>query len=212
MSPGRLRTCAALAPAVLAASVWVREARADSVVVSKAGPTAGAWSFTREVYGSKLRPRDLTESEARALLHEPLTDASSEKAQALYALTAQLSKANLLAIGKRAHVSQVLLYDESPCVQVQAFDVASSTFTETAYKPDAAGTPECAAANETLRFSKVIRELESPLQPAKNAGTPFYASPWFWGGAAAAAVLGTLAYVVSSSSGSDTARIRIQGP
>jgi hypothetical protein len=203
MNPAYVCSCAAFA-----LSVWGGNALADSVVVSKAGPSAGAWSFTRAVYGSKLRPRDLTESEARALLHEPLTDASSEKAQTLFALTAQLSKANLLAIGKHAHVSQVLVYDESPCVQVQVFEIASATFASTAYKPDSA--EECAASSDTVQFSKTIRALEGPLR--QKSGTPFYASPWFWGGAAAAAVLGTLAYVVSTSSGSDTARIRVQGP
>jgi hypothetical protein len=153
------------------------------------------------------------ESEARALLHEPLTDASSERARELYALSGQLTKANLQAMGKLLRVPQILVFEDTPCVQVQVFDVADSAFTARKLVPDGASTGACVEPSAQIRYTTLVHELEGDSSVSRRgSGTPFYASPWFWGGASAAALLGVIAYAVSSSSGSETARIRIEAP
>jgi hypothetical protein len=50
------------------------------------------------------------------------------------------------------------------------------------------------------------------MQPREGESKPFYASPWFWGGLGAAALLGAGFYFASRDSGTDTIHLQMQVP
>ena len=231
---------AALACALVAGP---RHARADepadpdavgvAVVAEGDGSADLAWPLAQAAYAKAgLRPRSLTEAEARALAGEaPAEDAPAnvkELSQLRHAVQGEdtVSREILWNVGRRTHTKAILVLapqkDAPP--QVRLYDVAKKTFDaarwqpegkEGAYTWDGAVTSierTLAPPPAPVAVAKAPALVLAPATPAKDKTKSFYESPWFWVAIGSAALLGGGIFLATRDWSGDLVHVRMQVP
>ena len=216
----------------VALACWLAASRASAepagrgvVVVVQGAATPGlVWPLAQAIYASAaLRPPGIDEPKARALVGQGGPSELAELRDGVHDEGA-VSRRVLAAIAAntRAAAVAVVRGSEAPNhVQVRLFVV--DHFDVALYDGD---PTDPGWRGEVVRALEVRQTASPPGRdehgaPAQN-GTPkrsepsgprpFYRSPWFWGGLAAAAVLGGAVLIVSQVTKHDDVRIHVQPP
>ncbi len=223
---GLLAGCASTPSAAVAPPQ--AEARPQGfAVLAPSAARGSAWSLAQEVYLSpRLRPR-LDEAQARVFAGDPPPAGArglGELAETREAILDDgVASRRLLASLSREYLLEglfVVLPGEAERPVVKVF-VASKTglgqFESFELRAAAGAAPwsEARAALERIvpkPEAPVAATVPAPARPAPAEGKAFYQSPWFWGAAGAAAVLGGAFFLATRDTSSDSIHLQMQVP
>jgi hypothetical protein len=182
---------------------------ARGVVVVAAGQAVdAAWPLAQAVYASAaLRPSTLDETRARVLCGEAPARGAPGEVTDLAADVAAVhgddapSRALLADIARRMQVRAVVVVASgAPKPTARVFLAESGALDAASYLPDDDATVSWKRTVQSLERTfgslpppTATRPAAKRAEPPKQR--PLYASPWLWGGLAAAAALGAAIYL-----------------
>ncbi len=205
---------------------WAQGRDNGAVVVAIGATSSVAWGLAQAVYASSARP-SIEEADARILAGEPPVlgkkNALAELRQAASGDDAP-SRAIFGRILRDTATTQLafVMRDESGGVYARIYRSDDSVDPESYFPSGDPKEPSSwRAAVDALTKRKVPLPVSAkPIssrtpsdESAKRSG-PFYASPWFWGGIAAAALTGGAIYLATrdGSSGSGPIHLQVRVP
>lgn len=213
--------------ALLALLLAPRTAHAGSgdvstVVVAIGATSDVAWSLAQAVYRSEARPT-IAESDARALAGDSSTAsphalaelrqaATGEDApsRALYARILRDTGARQLAFVMRETSGGVVarIYRNDDTIDDEKYFPTGDPKDPSSWSPVVAALLKRKAPAFSAEAGRPNR---APADEAAHA-RPFYASPWFWGGLAAAALTGGAIYLATRDASSGPIHLQVRLP
>jgi hypothetical protein len=197
--------------------------------MARSAARASGWSLAQDTYrSSRLRPR-FDEITARVLAGDPapagrrdladlaetrdaVTDEGIASRKLLQSLAADLGLEGLVVVT----AEEVQKADEAPVQVVKArlFEATSGRFASVDFRSGEKGAWEGTVASIERLVPSAPKEapVQAAKAPAKEGGKSFYESPWFWGAAGAAAVLGGAFFLATRDSSSDSIHVQMQVP
>lgn len=204
--------------------------RGYAVLARPAVKDAG-WSLAQHTYRSeRLRPR-LDEPTARVLAGEAapagrrdlrdleetrdaIGDDTAPSRKLLAALAKDLGLEGVLVVA-----SAPSLGDGSPSegrAMARVFEAETGSFSPVEVRPGEGGAWDGAVASLERLAPPLTRDQVGPKPVARvqqeGKSKAFYESPWFWGAAGAAAVLGGVFFLSTRDSASDSIHVQMQVP
>ncbi len=199
-------------------------------VVAFPGAADAAWPLAQAVYADRsLRPDGLDDARARVLCGDapppgaaaPLRDI----AQTVAALRRDDAPTRIL-LGELARQVPVrgliaVWMDASGRPIARIFLPESNGFDAAIYTPDEGPSVSWSGAARSLArifapappgAAPALATHEAPTSDREGRGSPFYQSPWFWGGIGAAAAAAAAIYLATRDSGSPTIHLEVQVP
>lgn len=210
------------------------EPASHGTVVVAVGVDAGAAaaSLARIVYrDAALRPT-LDEATARVLAGEPVPEGASPALRELADLRASVERAGsdaaarrlLAAIGSETHAAVVVpVSRDEGALHARALRVEGARFVGAPLSGEVvAGADGSAQVRWPDDATSTLRQAVGPLAPApiaaparpapdEHAPRSTFSSPWFWGGLGVVAAAAVTVFVLSRTTGHDTATVHVGG-
>lgn len=193
----------------------------SAVVVSVGDTKEAAWALASAVYATALRPQ-MDEGRARALVGEdpPATGAAvlaelrkaatgdNVASRAIYARILRDTGAHSLAFVMRdpSGNSVARIYRANDSVDDEKFYPLGDPNDPKAWQP------LVLALARTKAAPLAVPDPSKKADDAGRSSRPFYASPWFWGGIAAAAFTGGALYLATRDTTSGPIHLQVRTP
>ncbi len=195
-----------------------------------------AWPLAQATYAKgALRPKSLTEDQARVLVGEAPAEGASVELKDLAQLRKAVrgddtvSREILGNVGRRVHSRSILVLTphEGAAPEVRLFDVTKKTFDAARWQPDpkegggwswdaTVGSVERAlgpvAPPPVVKPKVLVTPAPGNSAPAKDKSKSFYESPWFWIALGSAALIGGAVFLATRDWSGDTIHVRMQVP
>lgn len=222
------------------ADAGAADAKSDAqgiAVIARGEAKNEAFDVARAIYASSLRPHGLDEVRARVLaggeLPSNATRELAELAQIRGAISGEdaPSRRLLTGVAQQMHVQALVVVAiegdadaGAPKPVARLFLPDAGEFDAARYEPEAsdAGKPSWRPLVISLerRFPPTAREVARPaatlppaaLHPEKSESKPFYASGWFWGAVAGAALIGGVIFFASRDTTDETIHLQMRVP